>query len=296
MSLINFIKESLPEIKADGSDHFEYIGVNISDGSISNKKIYYRPCLLSGSTNIFPQGQSIYKELLKTNPNISICDYSQSNYNKQVSKRVVFTVPCDISYDECCRIISTFFNTVGFNNVQIQLLDELDAIKSIIDMSYSPLMQLGVECSNSGGYLAVKYYISIKDKLCQLNAYGKPQQQVIRNLLQANTIDINKNIEKICSNEFSPIFIGVNSDGMLFEHKLYFIHRYMNRDYDLTNKMKKLINDLGIKNVISTDDVISIIDMGLYIEGIAVSINNYNSIRLYFNRIPGQRRKKGHEM
>jgi len=157
-------------------------------------------------------------------------------------------------------------------------------------------MQLGVECSNSGGYLAVKYYISIKDKLCQLNAYGKPQQQVIRNLLQANTIDINKNIEKICSNEFSPIFIGVNSDGMLSEHKLYFIHRYMNRDYDLTNKMKKLINDLGITNIISTDDVISIIDMGLYIEGIAVSINNYNSIRLYFNRIPGQRRKKGHEM
>ena len=64
----------------------------------------------------------------------------------------------------------------------------------------------------------------------------------------------------------------------------------------LTNKMKKLINDLGITNIISTDDVISIIDMGLYIEGIAVSINNYNSIRLYFNRIPGQRRKKGHEM
>ena len=40
MNLINFIKESLPEIKNDDSDSFEYIGVNISDGSISNKKIY----------------------------------------------------------------------------------------------------------------------------------------------------------------------------------------------------------------------------------------------------------------
>ena len=44
---------------------------------------------------------------------------------------------------------------------ELKGMNKVDAIKSIIDMSYSPLMQLGVECSNSGGYLAVKYYISI---------------------------------------------------------------------------------------------------------------------------------------
>lgn len=297
MSLINFIKESLSEIQKHKSDSFEYIGINISDGCITNQKIYYRPILISDNSNIFPGSQSIYNGLTKVNANVKICDYSQSYYRGQSSNRVVFTVPNSISDVECCQIISAFFNTVGFNNVQKQLLSELDMIKSIIGMSYSPLMQLGVECSSSGNYLAVKYYISIKDELCQLNDYGSTQQQIIQSLSNVNTVDaaqLNKRIESICANDFSPIFIGVNSDEIIFEQKLYFIHRYMSRNYDIPNKTKKLITALEITNAISFDDIINIIDMGLYIEGIAISINN-NSIRLYFNYIPGQRRKK-HEM
>lgn len=289
MSLITYLKESIAEYGNVGDGSFEYVGINIINNNIANKKTYRRPIQRNKDLGIgYPAiNAQIFNEFKKINPRITVCDFSKSYFRNIESERVVFAIPQHISVNNESEIISAFFNFLTLDSVKEKLFDDLEIVKKYIRMNYSPLMQLGTECDLFGNCLSVKYYISIKDSVEKNNGYGFKQQSVISRICPNNTYSLlEERINTICNNDFCPIFIGTNSDGTYSENKLYFIHSYMNRDYDLLSAMEKLISDFGIENAITIEDVKNIINLGLYVEGIALSFNDCDLIRLYFNYIP----------
>lgn len=289
MSFITYLKESIAEYGNGGDGSFEYVGINIINNSIANTKTYRRPVQRNKDLDIGYSAinTEIFNKFKKINSEITVCDFSKSYFRSIESERVVFAIPQNISIHNESEIVSAFFNSLTLDSVKKKLFDDLEIVKKHIRMNYSPLMQLGTECDALGNCLSVKYYISIQNCIGKNNGYGLKQQSVVSKICPNDKRSLlDERIKIMCNNDFCPIFIGTNSNGSYSENKLYFIHNYMNRGYDLLSAMEKLIFDLGIEKAITIEDVKKVINLGLYVEGIALSFNDSDLIRLYFNYIP----------
>lgn len=282
MNLIDFIKDAVNKYGSVGDNSFEYIGLNMEMGRLVNTKVYRRGERALNEVLAKMPYRAVFDMLsvFRSCAGVRLCDISESVYGGIKSFRAAFSIPQKISQDKADDIVYLFFENLDFEKTKSELKKNYSMICDTLHIDYSPLMQLGVEFDEDGKFLAVKYYLSIK----QILDRRVTADECLMRLLEKWDFSREKN-ETVCKNGYYPIFIGANADEKYTEYKLYFISEYLSRRTDIQEKMHRLFMDMKW-DCISISEINEILDMGLYVEGIALPQESGNMERIYLNFLP----------
>lgn len=253
-------------------------------------------------------------------PGVQLCDVSDSLRGGAVTNRLIFKLPKRMDRETELRIAEAFFAAAGAGimpkdgcpaqndcgTAGVRTLDlPLQVRKRLAAFLEGgcTLYQLGAEFED-GQACAYKYYLHAAPETVfgrQADAPpvmmaaapvmpGKAPESAAGSLkppaahgLFVPSAAIWRDHAAICANGFKPAFIGVNDDGAAQEVKLYYITKALGfKTAYLTDHMNSLAAALGLEAVLPVPVLEEILDLGLYPEGLALSLQEERMVRLYF--------------
>lgn len=287
MSLIDFVNSSIAKYGQNGDRSFEYVGILIRNATVCDKRIYRKSC--ESVTNLIQDKEPFKLTINKTLKKfigctgVQLCDVSFDESNGEIISRIVYKIPGNLSHLQLQMYVNNFFCDFTDFSYKSRVIAN---IRSFIDMNVganTPLIQIGVEINKHGEIIGIKYYLQFaKQKYLKEN--------IDQALLYTNFISNNsfvKQISSICVNNYEPVFVGINDRGGIEEQKIYFRSRaFGHQTHNILMNSNNLHDVLGWKEALSKSDIQNLWDRNLFIEGIALSLQNKDEWRIYINALP----------
>lgn len=277
-----------------GDDSFEYLGVTINEG-IKSTKLYLKPNekVMSFLKETYPYNDM----LLKFNrffclEGIRICDISESTYEELKTHKIVFAFSRDLTPERMKKYVECFFTIIDRPILKEEILDTCSQFSLFIKSNTSLLQQLGIEFTDCGKIICIKYYINVKQsrqekvtmtreffcnlaKLLPLEHGLKRKDQLFCKL------------SSICNYNYFPVFIGVNAFENHTDYKLYMLSGASGYDNNtLLTSAKELFAKHGWIKYINERQLASIYENNLFAKGIACTLNDPDETRIYFGKQP----------
>ena len=255
-----------------GDRSLEYVGLTVDRAAKTIKSRIYRR---DGSDTPFADRLSApYRDLFArfapftALPGVQLCDVSDGRRDGAVTQRLIFKLPKHMDRAQETAVAEAFFAAAGAGpgleqGVRTRLYARLDA--------GCTLYQLGAECAGKD-VCAFKYYLHAAPERI-------PGGVAVPDAVQ-------RDHAAICENGFKPAFIGVNDDGTAAEEKLYYITKALGfKTAWLADNMKRLSAALGLDALLSAQVLDEMLEAGLYLEGLALSLQEEDRVRLYFTEL-----------
>ncbi|MGN0379283.1 MAG: hypothetical protein ACI4EU_06820 [Butyrivibrio sp.] len=293
MNICDYAGQVIRKYGIQGDNSFEYVGVNIRQESQAQLKLYQKtsPKITAALRNTMPYC-CILENLLPDFTNykgIKICDFSRSTFDGEDSYRIVFSMPQQLKVQELNQYLSSFFKNVNFSSTKELLEDNIDLVCKSLCINESPLMQIGLETGQNGRVLCIKYYLRLR-----FNTVGPmnftPNTAKLVSTISNHTCDENivlRRVEFLKAHGFNPIFVGVNTFGKFQETKLYFISDAFGfQTKNVINHTAAIASEYGFSNILTQKEIETLFSMGLYVQGIAFSLEKQSEWKLYINVLP----------
>lgn len=278
---INEIKKAITLYGKDGANSLEYIGLTIQKGLLHTCKVYQKatPTVLEDIRARMPYSKILHTYMADflSMPGVQICDISENHVDDTPTFRIVFSMPMYLSMDTLFSYISAFYEKLPHPIGKEQLLCD---IRHFATSNRSPLMQIGLETDMEYHIRTIKYYLSI------------PQTAALEEdciaYAQKCVFDFpHETIPFLMQCHYKPIFVGVNAEPFQSIYKLYFISTAFGfQTQHILPSSMKLISTYHWEKAISFDDIQALYDMGLYMEGIAVTLHDTDEWRVYLHPLP----------
>ena len=213
---------------------------------------------------------------------VKLCDISIDHTQKSSVYRIIFSLPVFTSSIFEQDYIDTFFQRFDFEPYKLRLMKKIKSICNQNTATQARIFQLGIEMNFEGRILGIKYYLdygtgTIEDKTDRFSSY----------IERSSPTSVKQIMDKINSNGYYPVFIGVNDHLGVEEQKLYFRSRAFGHQIsDIIMQQITISKACGWNTALTPTILKEMWDMNLYIEGLALSFEKPNEWRLYFSNLP----------
>ena len=281
-------KDAISIYGKNGDTSLEYIGVILCNNQIANFRVYRKRCdsVLKHINTIEPY-HTMHTKYLKgftDKSGVKLCDISQDHLSHEHVFRMMYKLPKTLTHEDSTLYIEKFFSSYPDSPYSIEIQSNVNHFSQITQCVQSPLLQLGIEFDKDCHLLGVKYYLAFHElEHCNrfLASYSK------KNSLP---LAFAETVSQICKNNFTPIFLGINNHKDKIESKLYFISKaFGHQIQNILPVSITLANTLGWNKALPQQDLEDLYSMGMYIEGIAISLHHADKWRLYINSLPRNR-------
>ncbi|MBR4345131.1 MAG: hypothetical protein IKP88_20900 [Lachnospiraceae bacterium] len=291
--ILRFLSDSTHEYGITGKNNLEYIGLTITDKINTSAKIYL--CNRDNKSKLPDWADTFWEKYYKKLSQIldmEICDTSESISDQILTYRMIVKLKNQIQNSQIKEISDYFAGTVGEKELE-RFLNFNNLVTEYNNINLSPLIQIGIETSQDFRYLSFKYYMTIKTKLSENPVVSADTIQMLLNIGSEQNVkstfeeSLLYNIEK---SDYYPTFVGINDNGNTVENKLYYITKLYGRNLiqKAEAQTRSLCDALGLDNNLKTTITKAYTENGLYLEGLAVSTTNPDSIRIYLTEIAGK--------
>lgn len=283
MNIIEYAHQTIREYGKAGKNCFEYLGVDIRKDIPLNFKVYQK--INEGNRDEFANNMTYSYILNSLLPdfiaNNKICDYSESTYDGKKSYRIVFYIPKNQKIQETYCNIDKFFRNID-GGMKERVISNVVLATSIMKVKESPLMQIGIETDDKGNLFCVKYYIRLSGNIDK-------DAEFILKIAQScvNKETIRDKIIFLQNHRYNPVFIGINMSEKIQETKLYFASEAFGfQTKNVIRDTNDIAEKYGFDDILTKQDIDELFNIGLFVRGIAFSIENEAAWRLYINALP----------
>ncbi len=280
MSAADFCRDAVEKYGRSGDGSLEYIGLILSGDRLIEKRVYRKNCgaLLEELRRAEPYRfllESVFADLLRIR-GIALCDVSCNGSRPFPLYRIVFRLPGGMSDSETDEVLAAFFRHLeNGDGYRERLKEELRARPG----GSCGLMQIGAEFDGRGGWNGLKYYRFLDKENVLLRTLGSGREDRIRT---------------VCGHGYEPAFLGVNDTGSRRERKLYFISTAIGfKNAGMLERTLSAAGILGWDRAVSKEEFGQLDDLGVYAEGIAMSLQEPEIWRLYYREYLTGRKRIG---
>lgn len=281
-NLIEFADECISNYGKRGDNSFEYIGLVLRNGIISDKRVYRkRNESILKIIKTHPPFSSVLSSILKEFTDmdgVELCDISTDCTDGNSYFRMIFNLPVFLNSSIEPEYVDSFFMKIDFQFYKAGMMNHISKCNEIARIQ---IIQLGIEVDSDCKIVGVKYYYNfgngtINDDIKKFSSYMKETEP-----------DMEKVMNVINSNGYYPVFIGVNNRSGVEERKLYFRSRaFGHQIQDILQNQNMLSSIFGWNTVLTENVLKEMWDRNLYVEGLALSFENPKEWRLYFSALP----------
>lgn len=286
---VTILTETLRQHGNQGDRTLEYIGTVLCKQTLTDWKIYYKFNSTEQESFSVLNSEIHYRlfQELSANLPIRMCDYSFSMMGNHENMRSLCQFPMSADYATVLKTVSGL--TCIPVDLQKRLCSSMVTIHSGFSAKFSPLIQLGIETDSNGSLKEIKYYLNLK---ADYSIHPVLDEGLLRKLDALHGIEptqytsLSKTFELLRNNNYYPTFVGVNDSLCHVEYKLYFISslfgRRLQKEYHAQNQ--NVITRLTIENN-ALDFLGTLNHNRLWLEGIAVSFSDPETLRLYWREL-----------
>ena len=287
--IINYVDNAIQKYGKHGDGSFEFIGINISkkiDYKIYRKSSVDILCELNKTVPYNKIFDLVSDDYLIQN-NMKICDFSKSFLNSTETFRVVFKVDKNLSQKDEHKCIETFLKKIHGEKYFSRIMHCIKNIEADLLTNSSVLMQLGVEVNTDGQLLGIKVYANInRDLFMHSNCDTVKMLESITSS-DINAKQISEIINHIVEQEYNPLFIGINFYEDNYETKLYFGSKVFGFDTKgVIAQSNNILSKNKLNMFITEENIKDLYDKGVFIQGIAFTLEKEIKWKLYLNALP----------
>ena len=148
-------------------------------------------------------------------------------------------------------------------------------------------MQLGVEVDADGQLLGIKVYANINRNLFMHSNIDAEKMLESITSSDINAKQISEIINHIIEQAYSPLFIGINFYEDNHETKLYFgSNAFGFETKGVITQSNNILSKNKLNMFITEKDVKVLYDKGVFIQGIAITLEKEIKWKLYLNALP----------
>ncbi|MDI9469426.1 MAG: hypothetical protein QM296_04375 [Bacillota bacterium] len=297
MSLLKRIQSSLLTFGQQGKDSFEYLGLTVRKGELVSYKVYENP---TPRVEAELGKQLPYRMLLDkyfgrfaAASGVRICDVSESLLDGEDRYRLVFTLDRRLSHREKEQLLTYFFENLELPEICAAVRQDAAALAQSFDMGVWPLQQIGVETDVHAAIRVVKYYLDLTQDSGRRRACDRDFVDRLGSAFALNLEPQARSLLQIAQHRYRPVFVGINRDTENSERKLYFKSDAFGRQTEHVLPMSESLVELcGWERVVTKADLGALHKQGLYLEGIASTLERADEWRLYFAYLPRWRHSR----
>ncbi len=277
--------------KTSGDGSLEYFAMQIKGGDSASCRIYRR-FPKDGDAGFAalrsPLHEQLFRHFSAAVPGVCMCDTSERQTDGIAAERALIQLPMNADHARVrAAIASAEMIPPDYRG---RLLTQTDRIHETIGAPFSQLFQIGAETGSSGALCGMKYYLTLRtdysvrpavtDALLGVlgSLYGMPEAPADEAFCTM--------LREIGARQYFPSFTGINDCGGRTECKLYFQSAFFGRrtEQQFAAQNAEIAGTLSLH--VLTDAVLRFAEQNrLWAEGIAVSFDEPDRIRLYWREL-----------
>lgn len=285
MMVMQFAKQALLQYGPDGDRSFEYLGIVVDYQHVLEKRIYHieNPDAVKAIYKIEPYCSILARSFpsFAERKDVRMCDFSVDQTTTPPLYRIVFYVPKCTLKQEANSMREHFSRVFNKSKYWERMTNAINEYSNAGMLSDSVPAQIGVAGDGDGNLFSVKYYVRWSKELHEKEAYLSAMRRL---LSDQQYHKIGQMTSVLFQHNFRPAFLGINDTEGCEEKKQYFISKSVSVSSDRLLRLQiSLIQSLGYDKVLTEEEIRALFQMGLYVQGVALSETDTDVVRFYFN-------------
>ena len=275
--------------KASGDRSLEFFAMQIKGGSEAAGRVY-RKFQQNGSAGFSgfrsPLHEQLFRHFSAAVPRVQMCDSSERQAGGSTVERALIQIPMNADRAQVRAAVAAAEMIPPAYRQRI--LTQIDRMQETLGAPFSPLFQIGAETGSDGALCGMKYYLTLRTDYTVRPRLTDALLGTLRTLYPAPGADgaFYAMLPAIEAQQYFPTFIGINDDGGRTECKLYFQSALFGTKLPQQFAAQNAAAVRTLSLNVLTDDLLDFAAAHqLWAEGIAVSFDEPDRIRLYWREL-----------